>query len=465
MKLKPLIHLSQEGLCGEESLLGISAQTPLDFGCELSSLLGLAKFGRSYVISDSSLKFYPLTFVPDEPDVVIGRMDIDSFATFPEDGAELLKKLQAGMAFQEAAEWYERQYGEPIDIADFLETLRDLQFLREGAEADAPLVPAKTVSWQWLGKAMFSPVAWIIYALMIGYCGYLMLRFPYLRLSYSHIFFSPYFTVIELVLFFAQFPGILFHEGFHMLAGQRLGIPSRMGIGRRLYFIVFETHLTGLWSVPRKARYLPFLAGMLGDVLWMTILIILASFTYNPAVPYSFPGLLFLGLAFATMLRFIWQFYFYLQTDLYYVVTNAFRCVDLQQTTRRYILNRFNRLLGRTNKIEDEELWYPRDRQVARWYAPFFAAGYLFSTLTFLFLALPVAIRFLSGVAAHLFLSTSFSPDFWDSSIFLLLNVLQFVVVVYIFIRERRAKKRAAHSTPAIENEVLTSSIVDSEAR
>lgn len=417
--------------------------------------------------SNSSIKIYPLTFVPDGSDVVIGRIDIDSFAAFPEDGAELLKKIQAGLPPQEAAAWYEQQYGEPIDIDDFLEALRDLQFVREGADADAPLAPAKTVSLQWLGKAMFSPVAWLVYALVIGYCGYLMIRFPYLRLSYNHIFFSPYFTVIELGLFFVQFPGIFFHEFYHMMAGQRLGIPSRMGIGRRLYFIVFETHLTGLWSVPRKARYLPFLAGMLGDVLWMALLTIVASFAYTPSVPYSFSGFC-LALAFTTLLRFIWQFYFYLQTDIYYVITNAFRCVDLQQTTRRYLLNRFYRLIGRTDKMEDEELWYPRDRQIAPWYAPIFSLGYLFSTLTFLLLGLPVAIRFLSGVAVHLFLRSPLSPDFWDSCIFLGLNGLQLAVVITIAVREyrgRRAKKRTARSAVTMESEVLASPIADSEAR
>ncbi len=417
--------------------------------------------------SNSVMEFYPLTFVPDGPDVVIGRLDIDSFATFPEDGAELLKKIQAGLSPQEAATWYERQYGEPIDMDDFLETLRDLQFVREGADAETPYVPAKTVSWQWLGKAMFSPVAWIIYALIIGYCGYLMLRFPYLRLSYNHVFFSPYFTVIELAIFFVQFPGILFHEFFHMMAGQRLGIPSRMGIGRRLYFVVFETHLTGLWSVPRRARYLPFLAGMLGDVLWISLFTIGASFAYTPSVPYSFPTFC-LAIAFTTMLRFIWQFYFYLQTDIYYVITNAFRCIDLQQTTRRYLLNRFYRLIGRPDKVEDEELWYPRDRQIAPWYAPIFSLGYLFSILTFLLLGLPVTIRFLSGVAVNLLSHSPLSPDFWDSCIFLTLNGLQLAVVIYIAIRqyrERRAKKSIARSAVTMESEVLASSMADSEAR
>ncbi len=294
-----------------------------------------------------------------------------------------------------------------------------------------------------------------------------MLRFPYLRISYNHIFFSPYFTVIELALFLAQFPGILFHEFFHMMAGQRLGIPSRMGIGRRLYFLVFETYLTGLWSVPRRARYLPFLAGMLADVLWISLFTIGASFAYTPSAPYSFPAFC-LALAFTTTLRLIWQFYFYLQTDIYYVITNAFRCIDLQQTTRRYLLNRFYRLIGRPDKLEDEELWYPQDRQIARWYAPIFSLGYLFSILTFLLLGLPITIRSLSGVALHLVSRSPLSPDFWDSCIFLTLNGVQLALVAYIAIRQhrsRRAKENSDHSSSAMESEVPSSSMADNPAR
>jgi len=409
------------------------------------------------------VKFYPLTFVPDALDVIVGRIATDSYASFPEDGAELLKKMQAGFSPQAASEWYQECYSEPIDINDFLETLRDLGFVREGSEEDAPL-PTKTVSWQWLGQAMFSPVAWIIYVLIFGYCAYLMIRFPYLRINYHEVFFSPYFTVIELGLFIGQFPGILFHELYHMLAGQRLGIPSRLSVGRRIYFLVFETHLTGLWSVPRKARYLPFLAGMLGDLLWISLLTIFASLTYTPTQPYSFPGAFCLGLAFSTILRFIWQFYFYLQTDIYYVIVNALRCVDLQQTTKRYLLNRFFRLIGRTNKIEDEELWAPRDRQVAPWYSPVFIAGYLFSILTALFLGLPVTISFLIGVFQHLLTQSALSPDFWDSCIFLTLNALQLAVVILVYLRERRQKKRqSSRASSLIEPEVLSSSIVESE--
>lgn len=407
------------------------------------------------MITDTTLVFHPLTFVSDPPDIIIGRKDINSYAAFPEDGAELLKQLQAGKNLEEAAVWYQECYGETINIADFLETLHDLQFLCEdGEEVPATISKRSSAIWQWLGRAAFSPVAWLVYTAIFAYCLSLIIRFPYLRPSYSDFFFSPYLVVLELGLFFGQFPGILFHESYHVLAGQRLGISSRLSVGRRLYFLVFETNLDGLWSVPRKARYLPFLAGMLGDLLWFSFLTIIASWTFHPANPFAFPGAFCLAMAFSTLLRLIWQFYFYLQTDIYYVFTTLFGCVDLQQTTRQYIWNRIYRLLGRPHKIQDESEWHPRDKQVARWYVLFFGAGYAFSLGVLFIVGLPAAVRIFAGVVQHLLSHATLDAGFWDACTFLFLNTLQFVVVGLIFLREYRARRREKRLAVVVEQHV-----------
>lgn len=398
--------------------------------------------------TNTPLRFYPLTFVEDPPDMVIGRTDIDSFASFPVEGALLLKQLEDGSDPERAVSWYEEQYGEPIDMADFLDTLRDLQFLREDPTAEA--VPARTsLLWQQVGTALFSPLAWVVYIGLFLYCGYLLIRFPYLFPNYKDVFFSPFLLVIELGLFFAQLPLILIHECFHVLAGKRLGVSSSLGIGRRLYIVVFETYLTGLWSVPRRKRYLPFLAGMLADLLLYSLFTILASLTYAPDQPYAFPGAFFLALAFATLLRFIWQFYFYLQTDIYYVVSNALRCIDLQKTTQAFLWNRVYRLFGRVDKMQDESEWHPRDRQIAPWYALFFGVGCLFTIGTLLLIGFPTTVRVLATIFAKVFVHNTLDPTFWDSSIFLLLNLLQASVFLTLLGREfaqARAKRRTAQA-------------------
>jgi len=219
---------------------------------------------------------------------MVGRPDIDSFALFPPDGVALLRQMQAGLSPEQAAQWYEEQYNDTVDIDDFLDTLLQLGFIREGdadgsgtgtdERGEIPFA-SRTVSWQWLGRAAFSPVAWIIYLALFSYCIYDIVRYPILFPRYTNIFFSPSYTLVVLGVFFGQFPGLLFHEGYHMLAGRRIGLPSRLSLGHRFYYVVFETVLNGVWSVPSRYRYLPFLAGMLADGIWFSLLTILAGAT------------------------------------------------------------------------------------------------------------------------------------------------------------------------------------------
>src|SRR5579864_4233265 len=113
----------------------------------------------------AALSFYPLTFVSDPPETIVGRSDIDSYAAFPEDGVELLKHLQAGNSPEDAATWYQQRYEEPLDISSFLETLRELHFLREAEKREETVTThVPSLLWKRVGQAAFSLPAWIIYA-------------------------------------------------------------------------------------------------------------------------------------------------------------------------------------------------------------------------------------------------------------------------------------------------------------
>ena len=105
------------------------------------------------IMNRSSIKFYPLTFIPENDlEVTVGRLDVDSYILLPADGAALLQEMQAGLSPQQASEWYQQHYGEAIDIEDFLYNLQELNFIRDDTETDEVLQVAKPLSWQWLGK-------------------------------------------------------------------------------------------------------------------------------------------------------------------------------------------------------------------------------------------------------------------------------------------------------------------------
>ena len=204
-----------------------------------------------------------------------------------------------------------------------------------------------------------------------------MARHRGLTPSYQHLFFTRgSLTILTLGIVLGQVPWMLLHESYHALAGRRLGLNSKLGIGRRFYYVVFETSLDGLVAVPRRKRYLPMLAGMLLDVLVIAGLTLAADGLRHTHGFWALVAKLLLSMAFGVVLRLAWQFYFFLRTDLYFLAMTVLGCNDLQTASRQLLANRVNHLLGRRDHLVEESAWTQRDAEVARWYSWLMVAGY-----------------------------------------------------------------------------------------
>jgi hypothetical protein len=233
----------------------------------------------------------------------------------------------------------------------------------------------------------------------------------------SDLFFTHSLLWVELVFILGQVPATLVHVGYHPLAGRRAGLPSRLSIGNRLYFIVFETTLQGLLGLPRRQRYLPFLAGMVSDVLWFSSFTLLAVAAAAGDGPMPWWGRLALALAYPTVLRFLWQLLVVLRTDLYYFLATYLGCVDLHGATNARLRNAVWRALGQPRRLVDESQWSDRDRAVARWYAPVAAAMTTVLMAVGVVALVPALVRFLEQVVAGLDFSTVSTLNFWISAV------------------------------------------------
>jgi hypothetical protein len=392
------------------------------------------------------LALYPLTLVDEGDQVVIGRPDIDSFAVFPPDAAAVVRRLRAGEDLGSVATWYEDTYGEPADIHDFVATLYDLGFVRADGTETAEL-PAPPVRWRRTGATVLSWPALTLYALAVGAATVLMVAVPALRPGPAAVYFSRSLLVVMSVTTVAQLAGVAWHESFHVLAGRRIGIPSKLSIGRRLYFIVFQTTLSGLMGVPARKRILPFCAGLIADALLVSLLIGVAEAGRLAGWP-SWPTRVAVGLAYVTILRMLWQALIVMETDVYHVLASALRCPDLHGMTRTYLRNRISRARGRLGPdIGDESAWSARDRRVVRRYAPFVVIG----SAALIALAVVSVAPVLSGLALRVYhgiTTGSFtSPWFWDSLLAGIAVLAPFAIAGIVAIRDRKRHQQSRASS------------------
>jgi hypothetical protein len=348
----------------------------------------------------------------------------------------------------QAGSWYQSTYGEPVDLNDFLSTIESLGFLASsqtmpGADRQASEQDEEQVGLRWLGRAVFSPVAWLVYlAVLVGW-AFMVTQHHGLAPHPRQVFFTDSLLLVQLTLIFGQAPCIFLHEAFHVLAGRRLGLSSRLQPNTRLYFVVFETEMNGLLTVPRRRRYLPFLAGMVLDVQLICGLGLLA-FATGAAGPHpSLLPRLLLAVALPVVPRLGFQFLLFLQTDIYYVFATALGCYDLHAATSALIRNRIHRLLGHPERMVDESQWSERDRQVARWYAPFAIAGAGVMIALGVLVVVPILAHVAALVAGGLGDNNS-GPRFWDTAVSITFNGLQILLFAVIALRNRARSRRGS---------------------
>jgi hypothetical protein len=137
------------------------------------------------------------------------------------------------------------------------------------------------------------------------------------------------------------------HELAHVAAGRYLGVDARVRLGYRLIFPVLETNLTDLWMVPRRRRYVAYLAGAVSDLLAASVALAILWSHHHGWIALT-PGLyraleLIVFIAGCVV---VWQMNVFLRTDGYYVLSNALGCRNLAGDAKAYLRARLRRRDG-----------------------------------------------------------------------------------------------------------------------
>ncbi len=359
--------------------------------------------------SDTHVVVHPLTRQPDAGGILVGRKDLGVFLLLPADAVEVLDDLAGGMSVGEAAALYHQRHGETPDLDDLLTALEQRGFVQPAAadgaaseDADAPETvhrrPLKSFHFEWISQRwaarLCSRPVLVAGGVIVLLAATAALLNPSLIPGWRAAYF-PNKTVAGLL--FLMVLGLFttfLHEMAHLTAARSLGVSCRFGIGNQLWFLVWETDMTGIWSLPRRQRYLPILAGPLFDLLTASVLVLIGFAQASGWIPLH-PRVVQLGraLLFVYLMRLAWQCYFFLRTDFYYALSNLFGCKSLMNDTKVYLRNRAVRLL-RIGKEVDQTHIPAVERRMIPAYSVIWLAGRGLAFALLLFVQLPLLFQY-----------------------------------------------------------------------
>jgi putative peptide zinc metalloprotease protein len=357
--------------------------------------------------SDSLVAVYPFTRQADGEEIVIGHIETDSFLVLPFEAVEILDYLALGKTVGETQLIYQEKYGELPDIEDLLQVLENKGFVKMLLQSEAnynvltSTLKASSQSItkvhynftnipQSLAQRLFSrPVltsCWILLALAF----IAVLMEPTLIPSWEAYYFPNNTTLMIVALVVLDCITLFLHEMAHLVAARALGVYCRIGISNRMWMLVAETDMTGIWSVNREQRYLPFFAGPLLDLVSAAILVLIffahkhGWITISPVV-YQLSRALLLNY----LLGLLWQCYFFMRTDFYYAIANFFRCKNLMKDTEVFVRNQISRVIRRVRRVDQSHI-PAKERLVIRLYAILWLVGRTIALASLIFITLPL---------------------------------------------------------------------------
>jgi hypothetical protein len=348
--------------------------------------------------ADQTVEIAPFSRQIEGEEAIIGRPETGVFFSLPLEALEIVDALVDGRTIGEARDAFAARHGETPDMDDLLAHLQAHGLVRlAGGSSATETVFRGQFEWipQSLAKALFGPPAMAVYAVSIVAAATAVITNPDLLPGWRAAYFPRNTAMMILALMLLGMVTTFLHELGHVLAARAQGVATRFGISNRLWFVVWETDMTGVWALPRRQRYLPILAGPMVDLLSASALIL---FTWAAQQGWIAPSprtlLIIRGLLFIYLMRLLWQAYFFVRTDYYYAMTNALGCRSLMVDTEAFLRERWSRLRGRATGNTLERL-PPGEQRAVRVYSIVWLLGRLVALSVLLFIQLPLFFNYL----------------------------------------------------------------------
>lgn len=299
---------------------------------------------------DSRLQLRPLSKQLENGVLIIGHGD--QFLELPPEGLDFLAWLDEGLTPAQARLRFEARYN-PFPDEEVLDVINAFLGCDFVASIDGQLLeprlkqPESHAAWlsQRRAQALFAKpvlVAWMAIAIP---AVVLWVITPELWPRRSDYFWTEHYFMVVLVGLLLWLFGMAGHELAHWLACRAKGVEATITWTQRLgFFPMSQTIMHNIWAVPRSARLLPIAAGMIWDVLGISLILYLLFFETM--------GVLTLPLLVTRLLKFYLltsvmalaaQFWLFSKMDGYFLLSALLGQRNLQADTYNWLRSKFNR--------------------------------------------------------------------------------------------------------------------------
>lgn len=413
----------------------------------------------------SIVELYDLHIVPEGNKYIVGRSETEIYVLLPLVGVEIIKAIQQHKRISAIERSLKPCHGR-VDVMGFVRKLVDHGFVKaidknflhhRLARKKKLLDAVRPERVQWL----FSSPMMVLYAiiLVLGLAALLMgppevspyvqgggienaqelqERFTSYLPQSTDYFFTQYFIILLPVTFLLSWLFVVLHELGHYLAARSRWLKARFGISHRLNYLVATTTVTNLYSLGRKKRFRVLLAGMGVDVLIIALGFLLL-FLSDYLLLHPLPLLVYKLVKFVILIEFLgllWQFMFFMRTDIYYAFEHLVGMYNLMQKTRQFLKS--------TWKHTFKPHFSKKEKTVVRWYAGFMVLGMLLVFAILVFYSIPILAELfvtsvgniLRGVAALNF------SHFYDKLLFLLFFSINQSLLLYTLIKKHALMRK-----------------------
>jgi putative peptide zinc metalloprotease protein len=383
----------------------------------------------------------PLSMQREGEVYVVGRVATADFYQIPDLGVSILTMLKSGETKSGIKSRLPAEQAHTVDVDSFVDELHLLGLIypedgepRSGAEATTTGRQSFGIGRK-VARVLLSAPLVAVYAGLSVFALFAMIHDPRLRLNPNAFYIEKDRTAFFILVTLLSFVLAILHESGHMIAAARRGIPSRFGIGTRLWTIVAEVDITGIFALPKSQRYFPMLAGMLVDIICIALLTIILQILLGCDAS-RFTVRVVQAIALSNALGLIWQFNIFVKTDIYYLICNHFSYSDLDRDARRYISGILNHLtLGRLGAPAPSRNF--RRITIVRLFSSVWLFGRALSLATLFCVFLPTMWRYFESVVEMLQDSSASVWQAVDTGSYLCLVLTMFGAGTYMWLKQR----------------------------